>query len=597
MSTPPLATFNTSSPVTYHKNHALTLSGLSLVHPGSSASSSLFHTADPISLQHGSVTGLVGVNGSGKTSLCRVLASKELPGFPESLAIEYLAASDDEERSDTSSSMTTLELNPVEYITMRIRRRSEDIASRIAELEARLETTASDTTTSDVEEIADRLSELYQLEEDVNERLQRELHTAVSELGLDRYASRYKLKQLSCGWRYKCRLVAAFLTHLDLLIVDEPSFLDASSTEWFVNRVEETARRDNAMILLVSHKESLLDRLCDAVWYINAGNKTLNMYRCGYRAFRDAHKERIEAAAKTVSETEARHQAADKSLKRLKADLALHEKNHRKNEAPIDRRFTRGKCLEAKQRADKSAASKLKRAKKRVDDLEEVRKNAATERVKPLHLDGTPGDGKIVSLQDVAVTYDGEDEPVFENVDVAVDALDRILLSGVNGVGKSTLCRLILGEMEASRGAVARSGNFIYFPQTALGDLLRYHGSETAVDYLEKELTQTQARCHLGNFGLAKDLSLREIRTLSAGQRVRLWLAKESLFHPSPSLLVVDEISENVDKETRDSLAKLLSEFQAAVLVISHDPDFRECFRPTKMWELRKHGLRETFVD
>jgi len=130
-----------------------------------------------------------------------------------------------------------------------------------------------------------------------------------------------------------------------------------------------------------------------------------------------------------------------------------------------------------------------------------------------------------------------------------------------------------------------------------LGDLLRYHGSETAIDYLEKELTQTQARCHLGNFGLAKDLSLREIRTLSAGQRVRLRLAKESLFHPSPSLLVVDEISENVDRETRDSLAKLLSEFQAAVLVISHDPDFRKCFQPTKMWELRRHGLRETFVD
>jgi ATPase subunit of ABC transporter with duplicated ATPase domains len=151
--------------------------------------------------------------------------------------------------------------------------------------------------------------------------------------------------------------------------------------------------------------------------------------------------------------------------------------------------------------------------------------------------------------------------------------------------------------MEPSHGIISRTGNIIYFPQTALSDLLRNHGNETAIKYLEKDLTQTQARCHLGNFGLAKDLALREIHTLSAGQRVRLWLAKENLLHPSPCLLVFDEISENVDRETRDSLVKLLSEFEAAVLVISHDADFRGLFRPTKMWELRRFGLRETFAE
>ena len=99
----------------------------------------------------------------------------------------------------------------------------------------------------------------------MNERIQREMHNAIRELGLDRYAN-YKLKQLSCGWRYKCRLVVAFLIHPELLIIDEPSFLDVKSTEWFVNRTRETAHRDNAMILLISHKESLLEELCDAIW-------------------------------------------------------------------------------------------------------------------------------------------------------------------------------------------------------------------------------------------------------------------------------------------------------------------------------------------
>ena len=102
---------------------------------------------------------------------------------------------------------------------------------------------------------------------------------------------------------------------------------------------------------------------------------------------------------------------------------------------------------------------------------------------------------------------------------------------------------------------------------------------------------------HLGNFGLAQDLALRPIDTLSAGQGVRLWLAKRQLLHPKPSLLVLDEISKNVDKETRDSLIDLISSFESAVLVISHDPDFCSRLNPTKKWELARHGLRETYFD
>merc|ERR1712176_1517108 len=87
-------------------------------------------------------------------------------------------------------------------------------------------------------------------------------------------------------------------------------------------------------------------------------------------------------------------------------------------------------------------------------------------------------------------------------------------------------------------------------------------------------LTETQGRCHLADLGLAKDLALSRVATLSAGQRVRLWLAKQLLMHPKPSLLILDEVSENVDVDTRQSLIDLLKTFNGAVLVISHDPDF-----------------------
>ena len=166
-----LASFNTTSPVTYHRNGALSISGLSLVHPGSK--SSLFNcdaNSDIISLKHGSITGLVGVNGAGKTSLSRIVASKELPGFPQSITVEYLAASDDEEHylgnyssqddyDDDDVTSTFLELNPIQYINARITQRTEGITSRIAELESNLES-SEEQENDTVEEIANQLAEL-----------------------------------------------------------------------------------------------------------------------------------------------------------------------------------------------------------------------------------------------------------------------------------------------------------------------------------------------------------------------------------------------------------------------------------------------------
>ena len=114
-----------------------------------------------------------------------------------------------------------------------------------------------------------------------------------------------------------------------------------------------------------------------------------------------------------------------------------------------------------------------------------------------------------------------------------------------------------------------------------------------------RTMTETDARHHLGDLGLAKDLALHKIKTLSAGQRVRLWLAYQLLLHPKPSLLILDEMSENVDVETRNSLTEMLDSFEGAVLVISHDSDFCGSFSKsmTKKWKLWRHGLRVEFQE
>ena len=112
-STEGLATFNVTAPTTYHRGGALTFSGLSLDHDGGRV---LFSPSDNFSINHGSITGLIGTCGSGKTSLARILASKQLPGFPKNIVIEYLAASDDEEILASSYSSTTATIGTTRYI-------------------------------------------------------------------------------------------------------------------------------------------------------------------------------------------------------------------------------------------------------------------------------------------------------------------------------------------------------------------------------------------------------------------------------------------------------------------------------------------------
>jgi ATPase subunit of ABC transporter with duplicated ATPase domains len=591
----PLPTFTTSKKCNYHRGNALTIYDLGLLHDGGRV---LFQAAD-CSFPHGSITGLVGTNGAGKSSLAQILAAKVLDGFPAAeLTVEYLAAADDEDNHEPDDDNYSLEKKPREYIQSRLQERLDNLRQTIEGLEQSMEEADPEV----VERTAEELSDLYEVEEYMMERMERETTQAMEQVGLQAHAHKL-LGQLSCGWRYKCRLIAAVLTHPEFLIVDEPSFLDKNSTEWLIEQLERMAKQDNAIILLISHKETLLETLCDRILHINSANQTLTTYNCSYSNFRTTLESTIQNATKTIHQTEDHLEDADKALKKVQAVCKKRESNFHKVVAQgEDKRWIRGKNKEAKQKADRSSASKLHKAQQAVAEAEEIKHKAKRERVKPLHIQGMPVEGTLVSLQNVGFQYDEEDNWVFQDVDTCLEANDRVLLQGFNGCGKTTLVQLILGELESTEGSIQRSTqNILYFPQTALHQLIRQNGHLTALEFLNaskaKTLTETQARHHLGDLGLAKDLALSRVATLSAGQRVRLWLAQQLLRHPKPSLLILDEVSENVDVETRESLVELLKAFDGAVLVISHDPDFVDRAYFTKIWKLWRHGLEVTFPD
>ncbi|KAL3805143.1 hypothetical protein HJC23_003371 [Cyclotella cryptica] len=623
-----LPTHTTSGPCEVHHRHAIYIPGLTLTHDGGRV---LFHNSDLL-LTHGTITALVGTNGSGKTSLAKLLASQQhtvcesksshiLNGFPtNNFTVEYLAAADDEDDVDQSvpshENCDLDECHPKEYIRYRLKKRIDRVHQSIEDLEGKL---ALSNDPDAMVELTDELSTLYEIEEKMTSQMQEEISRSMNVVGLKRHEHK-KFSELSCGWRYKCQLIASVLSHPEMLIIDEPSFLDETSTEWLIASLIDMANNEKCIIILISHKESLLDSLADRVMYINSGNHTLSTYSCGYYEFRTRHENEIYQATKIIDDTEYEVEKADKQLKKLNMQMKKNEKNLKKSYNRIEfGKITKtqvhadmgGRSQEKKQRGDKSAASKLRRLRKNLEDAKDVHSNATKrEKLKPLSINGIPASNQtIIRMESVSFRYHEDDEFVFENVDAIVESTDRVLLKGPNGSGKSTLVNLILGRnLVPTEGSIHTSTeNVLYFPQTAIRDLTRQHGDLSATAFLmaaspDKLGTITQARIHLGRYGLENDLAIGKISSLSAGQRVRLWIAHETLLRPNPSLLIFDEVSENVDVDTRNSLVELFEAFQGAVLVISHDPDF--C-RPlvdtsasfTKIWTLHRYGLHVEFIN
>ena len=258
----------------------------------------------------------------------------------------------------------------------------------------------------------------------------------------------------------------------------------------------------------------------------------------------------MESSRRAVQSAEKRVAGADQTLQHVQAKLKRNEKHLKQTTAQnADQRFIKGKSKESKQKGDKSATSKLKHLKKQQADIQESLQNqTVTDKVKPIRIQGSrEATNTLAVLEDVAVSYHDDSESdtkdyVFENVELRLEPSDRILLAGENGCGKSTLIQVLLGELEPTKGTcrtMISKQSCLYFPQTALHDLVRDHGSQSAMEFFLQAMTlkdgdhtsaiasssswtETQIRQHLGDYGLSRSTVLRPIRALSAGQRVRL---------------------------------------------------------------------------
>jgi ATP-binding cassette, subfamily F, member 3 len=352
-------------------------------------------------------------------------------------------------------------------------------------------------------------------------------------LGFDDEAQQQPLDSFSGGWRMRVALAGVLFSAPDLLLLDEPSnHLDLEAEIWLENFLKSS----RSMMVVVSHERELLNNVVDHILHLEGGQMTL--YSGNYDSFERQRRE-IQAQAESAR--------VQQQAKREKL------------QAFVDR--WRSKAHSARQ-----AQSRIK-ALARMEPIAAASEDPSLTFDFPSPKEMLP---PLVALSDAAVGY-AADTPILSSLDIRIEPDDRLALLGRNGNGKTTLARLLAGELSPMTGSLVASSKLRvgYFAQHQIEDLVH---DETPLQHMTRMLPGAKpsaVRGQLGRFGFSGDKALVKVQKLSGGERARLALAL--ITREAPHILILDEPTNHLDVDTREALIQALSEYGGAVVIVSHD--------------------------
>lgn len=501
-------------------------------------------------LEEGDHLGVVGVNGSGKSTLLRMLCGEYTPDegavyIAKDKSVGMLHQDDAFNIIDLAVTEEQREYSPVDNTVLgQMYAVFPDLCKaeiRLAELQKLL-----DETPAEDEVMLNRLSTEYT---NLNNRYIRDggLHyksrcrSIVANLGFGEEMWNAPVTQMSGGQRTRLALARLLSREPDILILDEPTnHLDTDTMLWLENHL--ASYNKSKTVILVSHDRLFLDRVTNKT--LDIENQRAKLWGCGYSQY--------------VVEKEAWRKEAEKKYN-------LQQKEIARLEAYIEqqRRWNRERNIIAAESREKAIAR-----------MEKVAKPKAPPKSISFTLNSSGESGNdVCEIKRLTMGFGAN--ILFRDLSFLVKKHDRLFIWGPNGCGKSTLIKLLLGQLEPITGTIDFGYNVTvgYYDQ----ENQNLDEDNTVLDELWNaypNLTQTEIRNTLALFLFRGDDIEKEVRVLSGGERARLTLAK--LILSRMNLLILDEPTNHLDIESREALENALSQFDGTIIAVSHDRYFTQ---------------------
>ena len=472
-------------------------------------------------ITRGDKLGLLGRNGTGKTTLLKVLAGELGPDSGERWLRPGVKLARLEQTLPEGDELTVFEV-------------IASGLSRAGELIAEYHRLVHDAADTDLDALA-RVQQ--QLENVDGWTLQQRVDTTISQLQLPADSA---MGELSGGWRRRVALGKALVGDPDILLLDEPTnHLDIPAINW----LEEQLRNFRGSLILITHDRRFLQNVANSIAELDRGH--LTVWRGDYQGFLQHREQQLQAEERA-------NELFDKRLAQEEVWIRQGIKARRtRNEGRV-------RALEAMRSERSRRRERQGRADFAVEDAGQS--------------------GKIVvELQHVSQAFG--DRTIIRDFSTIIQRGDRIGIVGANGAGKSTLVKILLGQLQPDSGVVKRGSKL----EVAYSDQLRgaLDPEKNLIDnvcggqeFIEINGKRRHAISYLGDFLFSPERVRTPVKALSGGEQNRAVLAR--LFSKPANLLVLDEPTNDLDIETLELLEEILLSFDGTVLLVSHDREFMD---------------------
>lgn len=498
----------------------------------------------------GERVGVVGPNGAGKSTLFSMVTGEMLPDAGEivipkdfrlGIMRQYIA--------DCDRERTVLEFTADAIPELK------SYSAELESLEARLDNAGDD----ELDSLLKRHGFLQTTIEHLGVyHLEQEAKEALTSLGFPVDRLNDKLSSFSGGWQMRAALARVLISHPDILLLDEPSnYLDIPAVEWLCRYLANF----KGTLLLISHDRFLLRKLTSVTLEVN--NTKVTRYPGNYDFYRN-----------------------EKEQRKISLEAAKRNTEHKKEQ--LERMIDRFKAKSTKAAAAKSAQKKL-------DRLEDIELPDELDYRGIIRFPEPPGCGvEAARFEHLTFGYPGG-EKLFTDLNMEIASGDKLAVIGYNGMGKTTLLKLLSGVLTPQEGRVVIGHRIIIgYQSQEFSDLLNDELSvyDAVRQCLPPAASLASVANVLGSFGFSGDAMKKPCGVLSGGEKIRLQMAR--IFINPPNLLILDEPTTHLDIAARELLQEALRRYQGTVVTVSHDIEFVRNVATT-IWVVTPDGVKKYF--